>query len=222
MAVGAAATGVGGAVTAGARMAPAAAKLAGGWCAGRHVGGWQREVGVPGRFRRCGRRRQGRDGGPGQCRQDRRAGGWTTRSVPCIHARRAAHGGCAFRLAGWRRRTGAPASGQAAPGEPPLTAPARRSRNNPPGPSACIAANNSPMPRPPPPTRCAAATAAARAKARACAIPILTIQGELPCDSNDRRCAMPTRRSLPPRTKPPPRCGTSASARPACRRRTGG
>jgi type IV secretion system protein TrbL len=96
-----------------------------------------------------------------------------------------------------------------------------RSKSNPPGPSACTAASSSPMPRPPPPTRCAAATAAAPGKARACAIPIPDLQGEHPCDSNDRRCATPTRRSLPPRTKPPPRCGTSASARPACRRRTG-
>ena len=35
-------------------------------------------------------------------------------------------------------------------------------------------------------------------KARACAIPIPDPQGEHPCDSNDRRCATPIRRSLPP------------------------
>ncbi len=78
-----------------------------------------------------------------------------------------------------------------------------------------------PTPPRPPPTRCAVAMAAAPARGRAFVIPIPDLQGEHPCDSNDRRCATPTRRSLPPRTSPPHRCGTSASARPACRRRTG-
>lgn len=99
--------------------------------------------------------------------------------------------------------------------------PARRSRNNPLGPSGCTAASRSPMPRPPPPTRCAVATAAAPGKAQACAIPIPDHQGEPLCDSSDRRCAMPIRRSLPPRINPPRRCGTTASARPASRPRTG-
>jgi type IV secretion system protein TrbL len=202
VAVGAAATGVGGAVAAGARMAP----LPPSWPAAVRVPPRPpaAPVGVPGRFRFGRRRPQGRGRWRGQCRQDRRAGG-------------RAEGGRwrALDEGAWplpsgpmtrrrRRRAGA-----AQPRQP----------SNPPGPSACIAASSSPMPRPPPPTRCAAATAAAPAKARACAIPIH--QGELPCDSNDRRCATPTRRSLPPRTNPPPRCGTSASARPACRRRTG-
>ena len=93
-------------------------------------------------------------------------------------------------------------------------------RHNPPGPSACNAASRSPMPRRPPPTRCAVATVAVRAPARACAIPIHKEND--PCDSSDRRCAMPTRRSLPLRINLPRRCGTSASARPACKRRTGG
>ncbi|WP_458294746.1 P-type conjugative transfer protein TrbL [Enterobacter kobei] len=104
----------------------------------------------------------------------------------------------------------------------PQTAPqARRSKSNRPGPSGCTAASRLPMPRPLPPTRCAGATAAAPGKARACGIPIPNLQGEHPCDSNDRRCATPIRRSLPPRIKPPPRCGTTVSAPPACRRRIG-
>ncbi len=58
---------------------------------------------------------------------------------------------------------------QARPHPAPLR---RRHRNSPLGPSACIAASNSPTPRPPPPTRCAVAMAAAPARGRACAIPI--------------------------------------------------
>ncbi|CRS11793.1 conjugal transfer protein TrbL [Pseudomonas aeruginosa] len=114
-----------------------------------------------------------------------------------------------------------PAATVLAPARPQTAPQARRSKSNRPGPSGCTAASRLPMPRPLPPTRCAAATAAAPGKARACGIPIPNLQGEHPCDSNDRRCATPIRRSLPPRIKPPPRCGTTVSAPPACRRRIG-
>jgi type IV secretion system protein TrbL len=83
VAIGAAATGVGGAVMAGARMAPAAAKLAGaGAC--RDFGGRQCPIGVPGRFRRCRRRCQGRGGWPRQCRQDRRTSRRPQRHLWCF------------------------------------------------------------------------------------------------------------------------------------------
>jgi type IV secretion system protein TrbL len=102
--------------------------------------------------------------GPGQCRQDRRAGAGRGAASRASAAGRAA---AAFRWLERRRRRQPPhrAAARAAPPPP-------RRRSNPPGPSACIAASNSPMPRPPPPTRCAVATAAAPAKGRACAIPI--------------------------------------------------
>jgi hypothetical protein len=143
-------------------------------CARRHVGGQQCEVGVPGRFRRRWRRRKGRDGGPGQRRQDRRAVQPDARA-----ASRAPLPGSAWplpsALAGmalrrWRRGRGI-RSGCRRRGRRPAPLPRRR-RNSPLGPSACIAASNSPMPRPPPPTRCAVAMAAAPARGRACAIPI--------------------------------------------------
>ena len=56
--------------------------------------------------------------------------------------------------------------------KPPQAAPLHRHQSNPPGPSGCTAASNSPMPRPPLPTRCAVAMVAAPARGRACAIPI--------------------------------------------------
>ena len=121
VAIGAAATGVGGAVAAGARMAPAAAKLAGSG-ARRHVGGQQCEVGVPGRFRRRWRRRKGRDGGPGQRRQDRRAGSRARCCIPRFRCR-ATHGRSLprwleWRCCRWRRGCGirSGAAGEAASG----------------------------------------------------------------------------------------------------------
>ena len=214
VAIGAAVTGVGGAVMAGARMAPAAAKLAGAAC--RDFGGRQCPIGVPGRFR-CGRRRcQGRGGWPRQCRQDWRTSRRPQRHLWCfrcwaeggrllprwLERHRSRQRRCWPRPDRRRHRRLAEATatglGQAdAP--PPAGYPCR---------DHC---------RP----RCAAATAAAPGKARACGIPIPNLQGEHPCDSNDRRCATPIRRSLPPRIKPPPRCGTTVSAPPACRRRIG-
>jgi type IV secretion system protein TrbL len=114
-----------------------------------------------------------------------------------------------------------------APARPPQTKartalPAHRSRSSPLGPSGCTAASKSPMPRPPPPTRCAGATAAARGKARACA-PIDPIhQGEL--TMRFKRPQVRYADTPQPATpyQPPRRCGTTASVRPACRRRTGG
>ena len=215
VAIGAAVTGVGGAVMAGARMAPAAA--AGRCrCACRDFGGRQCPIGVPGRFR-CGRRRcQGRGGWPRQCRQDWRTSRRPQRHLWCfrcwaeggrllprwLERHRSRQRRCWPRPDRRRHRRLAEATatglGQAdAP--PPAGYPCR---------DHC---------RP----RCAAATAAAPGKARACGIPIPNLQGEHPCDSNDRRCATPIRRSLPPRIKPPPRCGTTVSAPPACRRRIG-
>ena len=217
VAIGAAATGVGGAVMAGARMAPAAAKLASSG-ARAAVGGQQRQVRIPGWFRCCGRRGQGRGGWPRQCRQDRRAGRRPPRCVRRFRCR--AEGGrflpgwlerhrcrrrrCRFRPGRRRRGADGAASAQAratrlgqADAPPPADHPCRDHR------------------RP----RCAVATAAAPGKARACVIPIH--KEKRPCDSSDRRCAMPTRRSLPLRIKPPRRYGMTVSARPACRRRTG-
>ena len=115
-----------------------------------------------------------RDGGPGQRRQDRRAGSRARCCIPRFRCR-ATHGRSLprwleWRCCRWRRgcgiRSGVP---QARPHPAPLR---RRHRNSPLGPSACIAASNSPTPRPPPPTRCAVAMAAAPARGRACAIPI--------------------------------------------------
>lgn len=107
--------------------------------------------------------------------------------------------------------------------KPPQALPLHSPPSSPPGPSGCNAASNSPTPRPPPPTRCAVATAAAQGKARACAAPTTDAihKENRPCDSRNRRCATPTRRSLPRRTKLPARYGTTVSARRACRRRTG-
>ena len=92
--------------------------------------------------------------------------------------------------------------------------------DNPRGPDACNAASSFPMPPPPSRTRCAVATGAARAAAPACAIH-RTHKENLPCDSNDRRCAMPTHRNRRRHTRLPNRYGTSASARPVHRPRTG-
>ncbi len=102
VAVGAAATGVGGAVAAGARMAPAAAS----WpalCACGHVGGWQCEIGVPGRLRRRRRWCERRNRGPGQRRPDRRAGSRARRCIPRLRCR-AAHGRSLPRWLEWRCR----------------------------------------------------------------------------------------------------------------------
>ncbi len=199
VAIGAAATGVGGAVMAGARMAPAAAKLAG---AGARAA----------------------TSAAGSARSAFQAGSAAPLAPPP-----AAASPLVLPLLGRRWPTPSALAGTAqkpaatvlAAARPQTAPQARRSKSNRPGPSGCTAASRLPMPRPLPPTRCAGATAAAPGKARACGIPIPNLQGEHPCDSNDRRCATPIRRSLPPRIKPPPRCGTTVSAPPACRRRIG-
>ena len=160
VAIGAAATGVGGAVMAGTH-GPGRRQAGQQWRTRRHVGGQQRQVRIPGWFRCCGRRGQGRGGWPRQCRQDRRAG---RRPPRCVRRFRCRAEGGRF-LPGWlerhrcrrrrcrfrpgRRRRGADGAASAL------------SKSNPPGPSGCTAASRSPMPRPPPPTRCAVATAAA-------------------------------------------------------------
>ncbi len=97
--------------------------------------------------------------------------------------------------------------------QPPLQ---RRSL---PGPNACRGASRSAMPPPPSRTRCAVETAVERAVVRACGI--RTHKEGKPCASNDRGCVTPRRHNPRPRTRLPPRHGTSASARPACGRRTG-
>lgn len=208
VAVGAAATGVGSAVAAGARMAPAAARSmaltassaksayqAGSTSAG---GGLKGAAAGVGNVAKTGAQAAGQKVADG------------ARSMK-------------ERMAAAFRPDDAGSASGAAPHRPQARLPPQpHPPSNPPGPSACTAGSNSPMPRRPPPTRCAAATAAAPARGQACVIPIPDLEGELPCDSKDRRCAMPTHRSLLPRTNPLPRPGTSASARPAHRRRTGG
>jgi hypothetical protein len=135
-------------------------------CACRHVGGQQRQVGVPGRFRRRWRRPRAR----------RLAWAMSPRPAHRPQAQRCIEASAAgqkrpLRRAGWNGAAPKPLRGPARAWHSRCTASAPP-RSNPPGPSACTAASNSPMPRPPPPTRCAVATAAAPAKARACAIPI--------------------------------------------------
>ncbi|CDM52651.1 conjugal transfer trbl transmembrane protein [Pseudomonas aeruginosa WS394] len=216
VAIGAAVTGVGGAVMAGARMAPAAAS-------------WPVPVRVP-RLRRPAvpdRRSRPVPLRPAAVPRARRLA--SAMSPRLAHKPQAAASPLVLPLLGRRWPTPSALAGTAqkpaatvlAPARPQTAPQARRSKSNRPGPSGCTAASRLPMPRPLPPTRCAAATAAAPGKARACGIPIPNLQGEHPCDSNDRRCATPIRRSLPPRIKPPPRCGTTVSAPPACRRRIG-
>ncbi len=216
VAIGAAVTGVGGAVMAGARMAPAAAKLAGaGARAATSAAGSARSAFRPVPLR------------PAAVPRARRLA--SAMSPRLAHKPQAAASPLVLPLLGRRWPTPSALAGTAqkpaatvlAPARPQTAPQARRSNSNRPGPSGCTAASRLPMPRPLPPTRCAAATAAAPGKARACGIPIPNLQGEHPCDSNDRRCATPIRRSLPPRIKPPPRCGTTVSAPPACRRRIG-
>ncbi|WP_407224946.1 P-type conjugative transfer protein TrbL [Enterobacter kobei] len=215
VAIGAAATGVGGAVMAGARMAPAAAKLAGaGARAATSAAGSARSAFRPVPLRAAVPRAR------------RLASAMSPRPA---HKPQAAASPLVLPLLGRRWPTPSALAGTAqkpaatvlAAARPQTAPQARRSKSNRPGPSGCTAASRLPMPRPLPPTRCAGATAAAPGKARACGIPIPNLQGEHPCDSNDRRCATPIRRSLPPRIKPPPRCGTTVSAPPACRRRIG-
>ena len=218
VAIGAAATGVGGAVAAGRawhpppRSWPALARV-------QPIGGGQRQVGIPGRLRRSGRRGQGRSRWPRQRRQDRRAGGRSPCRIGCCRCR--AEGGrflpcrmerCRgrrFRLrAGQHRRSrrqrrqlaeaGTTRLGQAdAP--PPADHPCRNHRR---------------------PHAARWRRRRLRARSEPARFRYLTPRRTL-CDSSDRRCATPIRRSLPPRIKPPPKCGTSVSARPACRRRTG-
>ena len=195
VAIGAAATGVGGAVMAGAH-GPGRRQAGQQWRTRRHVGGQQRQVRIPGWFRCCGRRGQGRVAGLGNvAKTARRPQAAALRPALPLPGRR------------WPIPSGLagtapmPAPALPVPARPPqakvrTAPPARPSKSNPPGPSGCTAASRSPMPRPPPPTRCAVATAAAPGKARACVIPIH--KEKRPCDSSDRRCAMPTRRSLPP------------------------
>ena len=189
------------------------------WRACSHIGGGQRQVGIPGRLRRSGRRGQGRSRWPRQRRQDRRAGGRSPCRIGCCRCR--AEGGrflpcrmerCRgrrFRLrAGQHRRSrrqrrqlaeaGTTRLGQAdAP--PPADHPCRNHRR---------------------PHAARWRRRRLRARSEPARFRYLTPRRTL-CDSSDRRCATPIRRSLPPRIKPPPKCGTSVSARPACRRRTG-
>ncbi len=165
VAVGAAATGVGGAVMAGARMAPAAAKLAGWRAAATSAAGSAKSAFRPVPPLRAAEPKA-------------RWRGWAV--SPRVAHRRQAN---ARVLASRQRRPRLPRHSKQAgkalaqmeaqaaalpvPGRPPqamplATRPTRRSRNNPAGPSACNAANNSPRPPPRPRTRCAVATAAVR------------------------------------------------------------
>ncbi len=209
VAIGAAVTGVGGAVMAGARMAPAAAKLAGaGARAATSAAGSARSAFRPVPLR------------PAAVPRARRLA--SAMSPRLAHKPQAAASPLVLPLLGRRWPTPSALAGTAqkpaatvlAPARPQTAPQARRSNSNRPGPSGCTAASRLPMPRPLPPTRCAAATAAAPGKARACGIPIPNLQGEHPCDSNDRRCATPIRRSLPPRIKPPPGVGRPYRLRP--------
>nr|VVH79830.1 TrbL/VirB6 plasmid conjugal transfer protein [Pseudomonas aeruginosa] len=173
VAVGAAATGVGGAVMAGARMAPAAAKLAG--------SGARAAASTASSAKSAFQAGSAAAGGSAKARW--RA--WATSPRPArrqpgeaLHPALPLPGNAwplPSALAGMallpmaarvRHPVRVP---QARPHPAPLR---RRHRNSPLGPSACIAASNSPTPRPPPPTRCAVAMAAAPARGRACAIPI--------------------------------------------------
>lgn len=88
----------------------------------RRLDGQQCEVGVSGRFRRRWRRRKGRDGGPGQRHQDRRAGSRARRCIPRFRCR-ATHGRSLprwleWRCCRWRRGCGirSGAAGEAASG----------------------------------------------------------------------------------------------------------
>ena len=141
----------GGAVAAGARMAPAAAKLAGsGARAATSAASSAKSAFQAGSAAAGGGAK--RDGGPGQRRQDRRAGSRARCCIPRFRCR-ATHGRSLprwleWRCCRWRRGCGirSGAAGEAASG-----AATAQHRNSPLGPSACIAASNSPTPRPPPP-----------------------------------------------------------------------
>ena len=173
VAIGAAATGVGGAVAAGARMAPAAAKLAGSGARAATSAASSAKSAFQAGSAAAGGGAKGAMAGLGNvAKTGAQAAGRGAASRASAAGQRMA---APFR-AGWN---GAAADGGAgaASGQVPQARPhpaplRRRHRNSPLGPSACIAASNSPTPRPPPPTRCAVAMAAAPARGRACAIPI--------------------------------------------------
>lgn len=173
VAIGAAATGVGGAVAAGARMAPAAANLAGSGARAATSAASSAKSAFQAGSAAAGGGAKGAMAGLGNVAKTgaQAAGRGATSRASAAGQRMAAP----FR-AGWN---GAAADGGAgaASGQVPQARPhpallRRRHRNSPLGPSACIAASNSPTPRPPPPTHCAVAMAAAPARGRACAIPI--------------------------------------------------
>ena len=222
VAVGAAATGVGSAVVAGARMAPAAAKMA--------ASGARTAVSTAGNAQSAyqagsaaaGGGLKGAAAGVGNVAKTgaQAVGQKAAAGMRSIKERAAS----AFRSDEAGAAPGSTSTANPLPAKPipaPLT---RSNRRSLPGPNACTATSRSVMPPRQPPTRCAEATVAVRAVARVCTVPTIEAihKENQPCDSNDRRCAMPIRRSLPLPTNPPRKCGTSASDRPVCRPRTGG
>lgn len=216
VAIGAAATGVGGAVMAGARMAPAAAKLAGaGARAATSAAGSARSAFQAGSAAAGGGAKGAAAGLGNVAKTGAQAAGRSVTSGASAVGQKVAD---SFR-AGWNGTEagsdgagrGQTADGTAGSQKQEQPAWAKRMHRRQQATHAATTAAHT----------LRGVTAAAPGKARACGIPIPNLQGEHPCDSNDRRCATPIRRSLPPRIKPPPRCGTTVSAPPACRRRIG-
>ena len=218
VAIGAAATGVGGAVMAGARMAPAAAKLASSGARAATSAASSAKSAFQAGSAAAGGGAKGAVAGLGN----------VAKTGAQAAGRRAASGASAagqkvadsFR-AGWNGTdagAGAAGSGQAAAGEGADGAASAQAR------ATRLGQADAPPPADHPcrdhrrPTL-RGGDGGGSGKARACVIPIH--KEKRPCDSSDRRCAMPTRRSLPLRIKPPRRYGMTVSARPACRRRTG-
>ena len=192
-----------------ARMAPAAAKLAGaGARAATSAAGSARSAFQAGSAAAGGGAKGAAAGLGNVAKTGAQAAGRSVTSGASAVGQKVAD---SFR-AGWNG-TEAGSDG-AGPGQTADGTAGSQKQQQPAGPSGCTAASRLPMPRPLPPTRCAAATAAAPGKARACGIPIPNLQGEHPCDSNDRRCATPIRRSLPPVSSRRPGVGRPYRLRP--------